>query len=216
MDKFDKRLAHAKQLQKQRIFSQLSFSLLALAQLAFGLLAPTRDLDYFLIFFFILDFFYFLNKRQKDIFIDQIRNALLDMEQKVCVGRIVLYPMPVSYESGSSYLWESIRARVLYRYRYHARSFDYNFLVSNSSDPAQCAWSAAWFFAADDLEHTPSEDRLRFAIQLAAYGLQYDYFSDSSYEDWCSSIRYRYTDPALKSIVNDFLKLHRTELPSYQ
>lgn len=208
MDKFDKRLAHAKQLQKQRIFSQLSFSLLALCQLAFGLLAPSRDLDYFLIFFFILDFFYFLNKRQKDIFIDQIRDALLDMENAVHVGRVVLYPMPVSYESGSSYLWESIRARVLYRYRYHARSFNYNFLVSNSSDPAQCAWSAAWFFAVDDLEHTPSEDRLRFAIQLAAYGLQYGYFSDSSYEDWCSSIRCRYTDPALKSIVNDFLKLH--------
>lgn len=213
MDKFNQRCARARSLCKKRYLSLAAFSLLSLAFLLFSCFSRFRAC--FVLFFalFFVGFFYLLDKLQKELFLRQLRDALLSMEDSVRVGRVVLYPLPISCESGSSYLWESIRARVLYRYRYHARSFDYNFAISNSSDPIQCAWSAAWFFASDDLKHAPSEDLLRFSIQLAEYGSQNDYFSDISFDDWRDSLRYRYTDPVLKSIVNDFLRKAKPPQP---
>ena len=41
---------------------------------------------------------------------------------------------------------------------------------------------------------------------LAKYGFRYDYFSDVSYSEWRASLRFHYTDPELKSIVNSFLQ----------
>lgn len=206
MDKHDQRISRARSLKRQLYFKQAFFLFVALFQCIISLWSLSRGNFYAFILFAILDLGYLLDRHSKELFIDQLREALDDMESKIHVGRAVIYKMPISSDVGSSYIWESIRARVLYRYRYHSRQFDYNFLPADSSDPAFCAWSAAWFYANDDLEHTPCTDFLNFVILLAKYGFRYDYFSDVSYAEWRASLRFHYADPELKSIVNSFLQ----------
>lgn len=206
MDKYDQRISRAKHLKKQRYFKQAFFFFVALFQCTISLWLLFRGNSYAFILFVILDLGYLLDRQRKELFIGQIKDALDDMESKIHVGRAVIYKMPVSHDIGSSYLWESLRARVLYRYRYHSRQFDCNFSPADSSDPAFCAWSATWFYANDDLEHLPCADFLNLVILLAKYGLQYDYFSDINYNAWRDSLQFHYNDPELKSIVDSFLQ----------
>lgn len=206
MSKFDQRTAHAKKLKRQRYSSQFCFFLFALAQCIISLCFFSHGNLYCFILFFILDFCYLFLKRGQELFIEQMRNSLDDMESKIHVGRPVIYKMPISSSVESSYLWESIRSRVLYRYRYHARNFDFNFLPADSSDPSFCAWAAAWFYANDDLEKFQAPDYLNFVILLADYGFQYDYLSDVAYEDWRNSIHLHYQNTEFQSIVDSFFK----------
>ena len=148
MDKFDQRKSQSQILFHRRLGSAAFFSLIFIVQaVLFFLLSKFSNLAYAVFLCLFLDFGYGLQAYSRELFIRQIRDALLDMENAVPVGRVMLYKMPVSSEVGSSYIWDSIRARVLYRYRYHRRSFDFNFIPADSSDPASCAWSAAWFLS---------------------------------------------------------------------
>lgn len=195
MDKFDQRKSRSQILFHRRLGSAAFFSLIFIVQaVLFFLLSKFSNLAYAVFLCLFLDFGYGLQAYSRELFIRQIRDALLDMENAVPVGRVMLYKMPVSSEVGSSYIWDSIRARVLYRYRYHRRSFDFNFIPADSSDPASCAWSAAWFFINNDLVlYSGDTALLKFAILLGRYGFQHDFISDCAWEQWLDTHRMQYT-----------------------
>lgn len=153
MDKFAQRQYNAKKLAHERYFSIFFFSLIFFAQIILFVSSFKYErLIYGVILCIIFDFGYGLEYFYHELFIGQMRNALSDMESKINIGHCVYYHLPISPSAESSYLWDSIRARVLYRYRYHRKYFDVNFLPSRTDDPAECAWAAAWFYANDDLK----------------------------------------------------------------
>ena len=218
MDKFAQRQYNAKKLAHERYFSIFFFSLIFLAQIILFVSSFKYErLIYGVILCIIFDFGYGLEYFYHELFIGQMRNALSDMESKINIGHCVYSHLPISPSAESSYLWDSIRARVLYRYRYHRKYFDVNFLPSRTDDPAECAWAAAWFYANDDLKNfqnellTPNHTEissshlvlLRFTLALGKYGYLHD-FIDISRKDWLYDHHLRYSGiPGLSDIFDN-------------
>ena len=203
MDKYDERKKQSSALLQKRATTLIAFSAIFITQIIVILLVHKyKNLTYAVFLFLLLDFGYGVEYLRKELFIRQIKESLDTMEANFSAGRYVLYPMPISSEIGSSDIWESLRGRVVYRYRYHSRNFDCNFLPVDSTDPASCAWSAAWFYINDDLNHLLSIEcteegsfqyyLVAFALKLGVYGLQHDFISDISWDSWYDSFYSKY------------------------
>ena len=213
MDKYDERKKQSSALLKKRATTLIAFSVIFITQIIVILLVHKyKNLTYAVFLFLLLDFGYGIEYLRKELFIRQIKESLDTMEANFSAGRYVLYPMPISSEIGSSDIWESLRGRVVYRYRYHSRNFDCNFLPVDSTDPASCAWSAAWFYINDDLNHLLSIEcaeegsfqccLVAFALKLGIYGLQHDFISDISWDSWYNSFYSKYKEnPATLSLL---------------
>ena len=207
MDKYDHRKFHAKKLAKERYSSLFFFFVIVFAQLAISLWALSRNSYYAFVLFFILDFFFLLEKYSKSLFLNQIDDAFSSMESKFSVGRHFSYPMPHSSDPAGSVIWDSIRGRAMHRFRSNPRQWPFNFVPVDASDPAACAWSAAWFYSNDDLKYSPvlSPDLLKFTIEHCEYGFQHDYLSETDHENWCHDTYFHYRHDASAKDILDFL-----------
>lgn len=215
MDKFDIRKKNAMAFSQKRMIILTFVVFFFVLQIILLLLSKTHgNLVYCVSAFLLFDFAYGLNYLHKELFIQQLKEALDSMECSFSVGRCVVYPRPLYPNAEGSFLWESIRGRVLYRYRYHSRSFDIDFTVLDRSDPALCAWAASWFYINDDLNSLYHEDfcigsiryvTLKFALLLGKYGFEHDFISDIAWEEWYDHVFVSYRDfPDAAELFSDF------------
>ena len=144
MDKYDHRKFHAKKLAKERYSSLFFFFVIVFAQLAISLWALSRNSYYAFVLFFILDFFFLLEKYSKSLFLNQIDDAFSSMESKFSVGRHFSYPMPHSSDPAGSVIWDSIRGRAMHRFRSNPRQWPFNFVpVDASAANNSCSFCSA-------------------------------------------------------------------------
>lgn len=215
MDKFDIRTKNAGILFQKRMRVLIVVSSFFALQIILLLLSKTHEnLNYCIFLLLFFDFGYGLNHLHKELFIRQLKEALDSMECSFSVGRCVVYPRPLYPSAEGSFLWESIRGRVLYRYRYHSRSFDIDFTVLDCSNPALCAWAASWFYINDDLNSLYHENfcvgsiryaTLKFALLLGKYGFEHDFISDIAWKEWHDRIYANYRDfPDAIELFSDF------------
>lgn len=203
MDSYEQRIRSSRKLAISRLESLALFIFVFLLEIILLVLSYSHEKLIDAALFPLLLFFGFsLQYLHTRIFLRQIKDSFDRMQLNFSVGRRMSYTLPISNEIGDSFIWESIRARTLYRYRYHSKAVDFNFIPVDSGDPASCAWSAAWFYINDDIKNFPYDYSLsndsaplpliEFALNLGQYGLQHDFISDIALETWLSDFRAKY------------------------
>ena len=225
--RYDQYQKEVKRIRSESFFDLLAHWLpfLALFILSFFSLSPHANISnqiLFAISFFLLvlsPLYY-----SPILHVKQIDDAFSRLEREIPTKTQIYYPIGFGGIHGGSSLWHAIHSSAIYQFRRKNGSY---FDILDSSNPASCAWAAAWFYAnhylttVESFRTLPSEpdnifskeisplelDLLDFVLRLGDYGYKHSFIGLTSWYKSYNQLSTHYTvwypkQPAVTEALN--------------